>query len=556
MGGRGRIIAGMSLPLVVIIGRPNVGKSSLLNALARERISIVDPRSGITRDRVSVIMEHEESYFELVDTGGIGIVDDDSLEEHVEGQIQFAIERADAILFVVDIEAGITALDQVVAQRLRRTDKPVIVVANKTDDVKREALAGEFVRLGHGQPVCVSAIHGRGRNELMLRLTEVIEPADMSATTRPVMKLAIVGKRNAGKSTLVNHLAGEERMIVSEIPGTTRDAVDVSFERDGRRFIAIDTAGVRKKSSMDDIDFYSYTRAVRSVRRADVVMLLIDSMVPVAEVDLKLARTVLDEYKPVVITINKWDLAQDLTTSGEYGEYLTRVIPALRFAPVTFITATDGKNADAAVEVALSLHRQANTRLTTGRLNAALQKILALRGPSAKHGTKQVKIYYATQIAVSPPTIVMFCNNPSLVREEYRRFMENRLRELTPFTEVPIRLWFRPRGAGRGPGGLGLGVCGLALGLVLPAAVHPEILLWVAANGRLEGVREGLRDPAQRVVLQFPLFRLDDPFNADAIAESAPDAGRVAHDDRYAFVHRQQPDRLVGRGLAPEEVHE
>ena len=442
----------MSLPLVVIIGRPNVGKSSLLNALARERVSIVDPRSGITRDRVTAIVENEDSYFELVDTGGIGIVDDDSLEEHVEGQIRFAIERADVILFVVDLEVGVTALDQVVAQRLRRTDRPIIVVANKADDVKREVQAGEFVRLGHGQPVCVSAVHGNGRAELLRRLAELVEPTDVSATSRPVMKLAIVGKRNAGKSTLVNCLAGEERMIVSEIPGTTRDAVDVSFERDGRQFTAIDTAGVRKKSSMDDIDFYSYTRAVRSIRRADVVMLLIDAMVPVAEVDLKLARTVLDEYKPVVITVNKWDLAQDLTTSGEYGEYLTRVIPALRYAPVAFMTATDGRNVDAAVEVALSLHRQSQTRLTTGRLNTALQQILALRGPSAKRGTKPVKVYYATQIAIAPPTIVMFCNNPSLVREEYRRFMENRLRELTPFTEVPIRLWFRPRGAGRSPG--------------------------------------------------------------------------------------------------------
>ncbi len=448
-GAPARIIHAMALPLVVIVGRPNVGKSSLLNALARRRISIVDPRAGITRDRVSAVIEREDCFFEAVDTGGIGIVDDDHLEAHVEEQIRFAIDRAQIIIFVVDVEAGITALDQTVAELLRRTDRSVIVAANKVDDPRREPAAGDFNRLGYGEPLCVSAIHGRGREALLVRITELLGSISTAEPGTPVMKLAIVGKRNAGKSTLVNTLAGEPRMIVSEIPGTTRDAVDVRFERDGRQFIAIDTAGVRKKARMDDIDFYSYTRALRSIRRADVVMLLIDALVPVAEVDLKLARTVLDEYKPVVIVINKWDLAKDLTQPAEFGEYLTRVLPALSFAPITFLTATTGKNVDAAVDVALSLHKQAHLRMTTGRLNSALQQILVLRGPSAKHGTKPVKIYYATQIAVAPPTIIFFCNDPGLVREEYRRFMRNRLRELTAFKEVPVRLWFRPRGEGR-----------------------------------------------------------------------------------------------------------
>ena len=215
----------MSLPLVVIVGRPNVGKSSLLNTLARERISIVDPRAGITRDRVSVIIEHGERYFELVDTGGIGIVDDDHLETHVEEQIRFAIERADIILFVVDVHAGVTDLDQTVADLLRRTEKPVIVVANKVDDPKHEADAGQFLRLGYGQPLCISAVHRRGRTELLERLDPLLGAGSSVEASAPEMKLAIVGKRNAGKSTLVNALAGEPRMIVSEIPGTTRDAV-------------------------------------------------------------------------------------------------------------------------------------------------------------------------------------------------------------------------------------------------------------------------------------------------------------------------------------------
>jgi GTP-binding protein len=441
---------GVSLPLVVVAGRPNVGKSSLLNALARERISIVDPRPGITRDRVTAIVEYGERYFELVDTGGIGIIDDDHLEAHVEEQIRFAIERADVIVFVVDVMTGITPLDQKVAELLRHAHKPVVVVANKTDDPKHEPEAGQFARLGHGAAVCMSALHGRGRDALLQRLLPLLPPA-LEEPAAAVMKLAIVGKRNAGKSTLVNALAGEPRMIVSEIPGTTRDAVDVRFARDGQQFIAIDTAGVRKKSSMTDIDFYSYTRALRSIRRADVVMLLIDAVVPVAEVDLKLAEAVLQEHRPVVLTVNKWDLAQDLTTPQKYAEYLTRVLPALSYAPVAFITATTGRKVDAAVDAALGLHRQAHTRVPTARLNAALQEILALRGPSPKHGTKPVKIYYATQVAVAPPTVVFFCNDPGLVREDYRRFMQNRLRELTPLKEVPLRLWFRASGADRRP---------------------------------------------------------------------------------------------------------
>ncbi len=440
----------MSLPVVVIVGRPNVGKSSLLNALARARISIVDPRAGITRDRVSVLLEHEDRYFELVDTGGIGLVDDDHLEAHVEEQIRYAIDRASVILFVVDVTTGLNALDQLVAERLRQADKPAIVVANKVDDPKHEAEAAQFEKLGFGTPLCVSAVHGRGCTALLERLMELLgSAAGTGEPPVPVMKLAIVGKRNSGKSTLVNVLAGEPRMIVSEIPGTTRDAVDVRFEKDGRQFVAIDTAGVRKRARMNDIDFYSYTRALRSVRRADVVLLLIDATVPIGEVELKLARAVLDEYKPVVITINKWDLALERATADEFGAYLTQVMPALSYAPITFLTAKTGKNVDAAVDVALSLHKQAQMRVPTAELNAALQEVLQQRGPSPKHGTRPVKVYYATQVSTAPPTIIFFCNSPELVTENYRRFMENRLRELLPLKEIPMRLWFRPRGAGR-----------------------------------------------------------------------------------------------------------
>ncbi|MEW6252871.1 MAG: ribosome biogenesis GTPase Der, partial [Planctomycetota bacterium] len=390
-----------------------------------------------------------QRYFELVDTGGIGIVDSDHLEAHVEEQIRFAIERADAILFLVDVNDGVTPLDQTVAELLRKAEKPVIPVVNKVDSPKHEAEVGQFVRLGHGQPVAVSALHGRGREELLERVLPLLPEGPAAEPAAPLMKLAIVGKRNAGKSTLVNALAGEPRMIVSEIPGTTRDAVDVRFERDGRAFIAIDTAGVRKKSSMSDIDFYSYTRALRSIRRADVVMLLIDALVPVAEVDVRLAGAILEEHKPVILAVNKWDLGETLARPEEFNRYLTGNFPAIDYAPIVFISAQTGRNLDAALQLALDLHAQTRIRVPTAQLNEALQQILALRGPSPKRGTKPVKVYYATQIAVAPPTVVMFCNDPGLVREDYKRFMEHRLRELTPFKEVPMRLLFRPRGAGR-----------------------------------------------------------------------------------------------------------
>ncbi len=437
----------MPLPTVAIVGRPNVGKSSLLNAFARRRVSIVDPRPGVTRDRVSAVVEHGGRYFEAVDTGGIGIIDSDHLEEHVEQQIAYAIQRCDVIAFVVDVQEGVTTLDETVARTLRRAEHPVLLVANKVDVPTHRALAGEFTRLGFGEPLCVSAKHFRGRTELLDAVAALL-PADAERWFEPpTMQLAIVGKRNAGKSTFVNALAGEERVIVSEIPGTTRDAVDVRFEKDGRSFVAIDTAGVRKRSKMQDLEFYSHTRARFSIRQADVVMLLIDSMVPVADVDGVLARTIAEAHKPVVIAVNKWDLARDLTDTERYAAYLTGVLPEVDYAPIVFMTARDGKNIDAAVDVALRLHRQANTRIGTGPLNAALEHVLAERGPSAKRGQRQVKIYYATQVGIAPPTIVFFCNKASLVDEQYRRFMENRLRDLLPFNEIPMRLLFRDRKA-------------------------------------------------------------------------------------------------------------
>jgi GTPase len=436
----------MSLPVVAIVGRPNVGKSSLLNMLAGRRVSIVDPTAGVTRDRVSVICELDEKYFELIDTGGYGIDDQDNLTAHVKQQIRFAIDAASLILFVVDIREEITPLDLEVARLLRSVSTPVQLVANKADAAVHEQQAGTLVALGFGEPICISALHGTRRRELM----EMIQGRlGRKAGARPpdaIMRIALVGRRNVGKSTFVNALAGQERVIVSEVPGTTRDSIDVRFEMDGREFLAIDTAGMRKtRMRKTDIEFYGYSRAIASIRRADVVLFLIDATVPIGEVDKKLAEYIIGEFKPCILVVNKWDLAKGRANAEDYGEYLARALPQLSFAPLAFSTAKHARNIRSTIDLAQSLFRQARKRVTTGQLNRAVEETLAAQQPLAgKHGGEP-KIFYATQISVCPPTIVLFVNNPALMREQYRRFVEKRLRAALPFEEIPVRLFWRIR---------------------------------------------------------------------------------------------------------------
>ena len=442
----------MALPVIAIVGRPNVGKSSLFNALARRRISIVEPTAGVTRDRVSTVGELGDRYVELVDTGGYGIEDIDDLTDHVEGQIRTAVARASLVVFVVDVRDGVRPLDVKMAQLLRRVDLPVVLVANKADAANLEPGAGEFYTLGFGEPFCVSAEQGRGLAELGERLLELLAGVEAERPVEPAMKLAVVGKRNAGKSTFINALAGEERMIVSEVPGTTRDSVDVVFEKDGLTFMAIDTAGVRKKriAAKDSIDFYSQARALTSIRRADVVLFFIDSTVPVGQVDKRLARTITDEYVPCVLVVNKWDLAKEQAATEDYGEYLTKVLPGLRYAPICFVTAKEGRNVDSLVDLARELDKQARAQVTTGQLNRALRAITEERAPSARKKKGFPKIYYGVQVASRPPTLLLFVNNPEALDENYRRYLVGRLRELLGMSEVPIRLLVRHHRAKRG----------------------------------------------------------------------------------------------------------
>ncbi len=436
----------MALPVVAVVGRPNVGKSSLLNCLAQKRISIVDPMAGVTRDRVSAVLEVDDLYFEVVDTGGYGIEDRDGLTDHVEAQIQYAVAAAALVVFVVDAREGVTPLDRQVAELLRRQKVRALLVANKIDVPHDSRLLGELHRLGFGEPVPMSALHGRGRTELLSLILERIRPLAGERPSDPVLKLAIVGRRNVGKSTFINCLAGEERVIVSEVPGTTRDSVDVRFEKDGQTYMAIDTAGVRKHTRIaDSVEFYSFTRASRSVRRADVVLFFIDATTPVGEVDKRMAGFIAEEHKPCILVINKWDLAKDRADTEAYGEYLTRMLPTLDYAPVSFVTARDSRNVQSTLDLAKSLHKQANTRVATARLNEVLNEALEQRLPSSKRGAGRPKIFYGTQVGTCPPTIVLFVNNPSFIRTDYQRFLVNRLRERLPFAEVPIRLLLRAR---------------------------------------------------------------------------------------------------------------
>lgn len=440
----------MPVPQVAIVGRPNVGKSSLFNWFAGRRISIVDPTPGVTRDRITAPITLGDRYLELTDTGGMGIEDVDKLTSDVERQISLAIDKADVILFLVDARSGPVPLDEEVVKRLRGIDKPVILVANKCDSSNLETQIGEFYKFGFGDVVPVSAKQNRGKEALLTRLLKSLPKhkrgSDVPAKDEKPLKLAIVGRRNTGKSTFINCLADEERTIVSEVEGTTRDSVDVRFEKDGKTIIAIDTAGVRHRGSVKtDIEFYSLARAERSIRRADVVLHFMDAPKKISMVDKQLAGYILENYKPAIFVINKWDLLKEQIVTGEFADYLRKTFPSLDFVPMAFITAKDGKNVQGVLDLAQNLHKQAGARVATGELNRVIERAMFDQSPAVR-SNRLPKVFYATQVAVHPPTIVLFTNGPQLFDKTYQRYLMKTMRDHFRFPDVPIKLYLRAKG--------------------------------------------------------------------------------------------------------------
>lgn len=441
----------MPVPQVAIIGRPNVGKSSLFNWLAGTRIAIVDDKPGITRDRNTHLMCHEDRFFELIDTGGMGFNDTDNLTDDIENQITVAVEMADLILFVVDTRSGILPLDQEVAKRLRHINVPTICLANKTDDNTFDSATENFYRLGFSAPIKISTLQNRNRSVVLNRIIDTIPESSSENEDpgeEPTMKVAIVGRRNVGKSTFVNTLAQAERMIVSEVPGTTRDSVDVRFELDDKSFVAIDTPGLRKsKSRQNDIDFYGTHRAQRSIRRADVVFLFHDCTQRIGKVDKQLGDYISQQYKPCILVVNKWDQLAGTMPTEKWVTYLNDQYPTMRYAPIAFITAQTGKNVKALLNHGQMLFKQSRSRVSTGHLNRMLRAAVKRKAPPL-YKNRRPKIYYATQVGVEPPTIVLFCSQPAGLDAPYQRYLLGQFREQLDFDEVPIKLYLRRRSDG------------------------------------------------------------------------------------------------------------
>ncbi|WP_437185787.1 ribosome biogenesis GTPase Der [Planctomicrobium sp. SH668] len=446
----------MPIPKVAIVGRPNVGKSSIMNWQAGKLVSVVDPTAGVTRDRVEYLMHHNDRYFDLIDTGGIGIVDSDDLSEDIEKQINFAIEEADMILFVVDGRTGLTPLDRVVSERLRKVQVPKLVVVNKCDSVKTDLEMHEFEGIADGPMIQTSVKGNRHRKELMDQLVELLPPAEADESesgerkqTEPELKLAIVGRRNVGKSTFINALAETERMIVSEIAGTTRDSVDIRFDLDDKSFVAIDTPGVRKRKSLaNDIEYYGLVRAQKSIRRADVVLMFFDATQQISKVDKKLVDEILERNKACIFVVNKWDLGLDGgMTSEKWSDYLLKTFGSLSHVPVAFITAKDSRNIKQLINLCQSIYKQSRERVSTGQLNRIIEQACTENAPRYK-SNKRGKIYFATQVSTEPPVIVLKCNDPELFEKNWKRYLVKRLREELPFKEVPIKVYFRGKAEG------------------------------------------------------------------------------------------------------------
>ena len=434
-------------PLIAIVGRPNVGKSMLFNKLVGQRLSIVEDTPGVTRDRLYAEAEWRNRKFDLVDTGGIEPSADSQILAFMRQQAEIAIQHATVILFVCDIKTGLTASDQEVANMLLRSQKPVVLAVNRMDQVGiTNPDIYEFYNLGLGDPIAVSAVHGHGTGDLLDACMEYFPPEDEEEEEDDVIKVAIIGKPNVGKSSLVNRILGEQRVIVSDMAGTTRDAVDSYFENQKGKYLFIDTAGMRKKSKVDDrIEKFSVLRATMAIERADVCLILVDANEGVTEQDTKVAGLAHEAGKACIIVVNKWDaIEKDDKTMDHMRQDIRRDLSYMTYAPIVFISALTGQRVDRLFDLINYVNDQASLRITTGMLNTVLADATARVQPPTDKG-RRLKIYYMTQIGIKPPHFVCFCNDAKLFHFSYQRYLENQIRSTFGLEGTPVRLTIRQK---------------------------------------------------------------------------------------------------------------
>ena len=436
----------MGKPIVAIVGRPNVGKSTLFNIFANSRISIVEDTPGVTRDRLYADTEWLDNEFMMVDTGGIEIMNTDKIAVSIRQQAQIAIAEADVILFVCDARAGITHEDAEVAKMLRQSKKPIVLAINKADSPKQEMEIFEFYNLGIGEPIPVSAANHLGLGDLLDAVVEKFPETSAYGEdgNEDEIKVALIGRPNVGKSSIFNTLVGEERSIVSDVAGTTRDAIDTPVIREGQKFLFIDTAGMRRKARIDEpIEKYSIIRSLRAVDRSDVVLMVIDAIDGVTEQDKKIAGYAHEAGKGIVLVVNKWDLYdKDNTSTLRYTENLRRELVFMQYAPVVFVSAMTKQRTHRLPEVIHYVAEQNAMRISTSVLNQVVEDAIAINPPPTEKG-QRLKILYATQVKIKPPTFVIFVNEPEIMHFSYQRYLENKLREAFGFEGTPLQMIIR-----------------------------------------------------------------------------------------------------------------
>ncbi len=432
--------------IVAVVGRPNVGKSTLFNRLTGTRNAIIDESEGVTRDRHYGNVEWNGREFTLIDTGGYIHQSDDIFEGEIRKQVMLAVEEADLILFVTDVTQGITPLDQEVADMLRRCKKPILLLVNKVDNNDRHFEAPVFHAMGLGDYLTLSAINGSGTGDILDKILELLPDTGPEEPTENLPRFAIVGRPNAGKSSLLNALIGEERNIVTSIAGTTRDSIFTRYNKYNHDFYLVDTAGLRKKTSyMDNVEFYSVTRAIKTIENSDVCLLMLDATRGIESQDMSILRVIQSNKKGLVILVNKWDLIEKETqTAKEFEQVIKQRLAPFTDVDILFVSALTKQRIHKVLEVAMAVYENRNRRISTSQLNQDLLPVIENYPPPAWKG-KYIKVKYITQLPTPSPSFVFFCNLPQYVKEPYKRYLENRMREIYNFTGVPIQLYFRQK---------------------------------------------------------------------------------------------------------------